>query len=65
MSKRIMPPTNCLAGGCSTIGFCSRCGFDDAENERRKELPLVLCRDGLRRKIIPRKDQEQEEATNE
>ncbi len=55
MSKITNPPENCLMGGCDTIGKCSRCGFDRAENKRRKSLPLVTGTDGLRRKIIPAK----------
>lgn len=48
---------NCLyhPHGC---GFpqCSGCGFDRAEAERRRKLPLVRGRDGLRRKIIKRQE---------
>lgn len=55
MAARSTPPRNCLCGGCDAIGQCTRCGFDRAENERRKKLPLVNI-DGLRRKIIPRND---------
>lgn len=33
---------------------CEYCGFNAEEAERRKKLPLVLCPDGLRRKIIKR-----------
>lgn len=65
MNKKPKPPENCLKDGCFWPSGCSHCGFDKAENERRKKLPLVMCHDGLRRKIIPRKNQEQEEATNE
>lgn len=68
MSERPKPPKNCLRGGCDVIGQCSRCGFDRSENERRKLLPLVKGEDGLRRKIIPRKERpgdEREETSNE
>lgn len=67
MRERNNPPANCLLGGCDTIGKCSRCGFDRAENERRKSLPLVIGSDGLRRKIIPAKEEicnEQEGSDN-
>lgn len=68
MSEKPKPPKNCLRGGCDSVGKCSRCGFDREEYERRKKLPLVLGPDGLRRKIIPRKEHpedEQEETANE
>ena len=32
---------------------CARCGWNDEEAERRKAMPLTLCEDGLRRKILP------------
>ena len=32
---------------------CRHCGWDDEEAERRKAMPLALCEDGLRRKILP------------
>ena len=68
MKESPKPPENCLKNGCFWPSNCSRCGFDKAENERRKKLPLVLGRDGLRRKIIPREyspDDEQEEVSPE
>lgn len=37
---------------------CERCGFFSEEAERRRELPLVEDGDGLRRKIIRRKANE-------
>ena len=56
---------NCMRGGCARwwgaakakLKFteCERCGFDYKEDERRKQLPLVMCKDGLQRKIIPAK----------
>lgn len=68
MNEKPKPPENCLKNGCYWPSNCSRCGFNKAEAERRKKLPLVLWSDGLRRKIIPRKERpedEQEETTNE
>lgn len=65
MSKRTKPPENCLRGGCDSIGKCEHCGFDIAENKRRKKIPLVLCKDGLRRKIIPRTEEKKEEKPSE
>jgi len=35
--------------------MCVRCGFSKTEDELRKKLPLTLCEDGLRRKLIPPK----------
>ena len=59
------PPANCLKGGCYWPSGCSSCGFDKNEAERRKQLPLVLCKDGLRRKIISTKTKtEKEEDAN-
>lgn len=58
---------DCLRGGCERwyynqtgpttvwIEDCWRCGFNVLENERRQKIPLTLCEDGLRRKIIPAK----------
>jgi len=48
---------NCLyhPHGCGNPN-CARCGFDRAEAERRRKLPLVRGRDGLRRKIIKRQE---------
>ena len=43
----------CIYGGCDVPRGCARCGFNREEDARRKELPLTLCKDGLRRKIIP------------
>lgn len=31
---------------------CAKCGFNADEDERRKNIPLTLCEDGLRRKLI-------------
>lgn len=31
---------------------CARCGFNADEAERRKNIPLTECDDGLRRKVI-------------
>ena len=46
---------NCLCPSSYCYRNCERCGFDKDENERRKQIPLTLCPDGLRRKIIPRR----------
>lgn len=35
--------------------LCERCGFSKKENAFRKSIPLTICDDGLRRKIIPAK----------
>lgn len=60
---------DCLRGGCERWYFnqdgpnpialneCARCGFNIAEDEMRKKIPLTLGKDGLRRKIIPAKPQ--------
>lgn len=45
----------CLKGRCDDIQGCSRCGWNEKEDARRKKIPLTLCEDGLRREIIPRK----------
>lgn len=47
----------CMNGGCynATTKCCGTCGMNPAEAERRKKVPVVKCRDGLRRKIIRRK----------
>lgn len=44
----------CMNGGCynATTQCCSNCGMNPEEAERRKMVPVVKCRDGLRRKII-------------
>lgn len=55
MSKEKKGVPNCIKGGCYGVHNCSGCGFDKAEDARRKEIPLTLCEDGLRRKIIHRK----------
>ena len=69
MSKKELPIKNgkCLRNGCAAwqqllrfdptgeLKECERCGFNVQEDARRKEIPLTLCADGLRRKIIPPK----------
>ena len=58
--------TKCLRNGCERWlwakdnGYlplleCETCGFNVLEDARRKKIPLTLCEDGLRRKIISRK----------
>lgn len=37
---------------------CGRCGFNIHEANRRAEIPLTPCPDGLKRKIITRRVQE-------
>ncbi len=32
--------------------FCKFCGFEASEAEKRKKIPLTLCEDGLKRKIL-------------
>ena len=48
-------PKGCLNVTCWDHRGCSRCGFFEEEAERRKQIPLTLCEDGLRRKLIPPK----------
>lgn len=31
---------------------CENCGFNPVEAKRRKNIPLTLCADGLRRKVV-------------
>lgn len=64
MSHKISATDNCIKNGCRYAVDCERCGFDRAENERRKKIPLTLCKDGLMRKIIPRKNHETPEVQN-
>lgn len=42
--------TNCI---CTLKRGCDRCGFNKPEADRRREIPLTLCKDGLMRKLIP------------
>ena len=46
--------TFCINGGChnKTNDFCSTCGFNAREAEKRKELPLVKLQDGRRGKLV-------------
>lgn len=48
---------HCQLGGCEnkTNKCCVECGFQKEEARRRKQIPAVMCKDGLRRKIIRRK----------
>lgn len=55
MSEISKPVQGCLKGSCTISRDCARCGFNEKEDARRKQIPLTLCEDGLRRKIIPRK----------
>lgn len=59
---------NCLYGGCERweramqagLKFpeCERCGFDEEEAKRRADIPLTMGKDGLQRKLIPKKPKE-------
>lgn len=68
MSKKKLPRTNenCLrSNACAEWQYfkdgnpteefpeCERCGWNVQEDAFRKDLPLTLCPDGLRRKLIP------------
>lgn len=44
-----------ISGGCDGPFICERCGFNSAEAERRKRLPLYLCADGLARVFVAQK----------
>lgn len=58
---------DCLRGGCErwfysqtgndpvNIEECERCGWNKEEDARRKKIEPTLCKDGLRRIIIPAK----------
>lgn len=48
-------PKGCLNITCWDHRGCDRCGFNVEEDARRKQIPLTLCEDGLRRKLIPPK----------
>ena len=44
---------SCTQGGCGiTTRDCTGCGFNEAEAERRKKIPLKVGADGLRYKNI-------------
>ena len=45
-------PKGCLNITCWDHRGCARCGFNVDEDARRKQIPLTLCEDGLRRKLI-------------
>lgn len=53
----------CVMGGCylgkDNKPRCQHCGFEEKEAERRKALPLVKDKDGLRRKHVGIKQDEQ------
>ena len=43
----------CLLHGCDAeIRDCTVCGWNKEEAARRSRLPLIHCRDGLRRKLV-------------
>lgn len=64
---RLTSNRDCLMGGCDAwfqakhiggdgyIEKCWRCGFNVLEAARRRQIPLTPCKDGLSRKIIPKK----------
>lgn len=55
----------CEMGGCdSPRKKCANCGFESHEAYRRSMIPLTLCEDGLKRKILRREDDEGTEATS-
>lgn len=69
MARRILfKNKNCIKHGCEDwennyisaepYPFCEHCGFNKLEAERRKKIPLVLCEDGLRRKILSTGEEE-------
>lgn len=49
---------NCTKGGCAHVSAngqeCRGCGFDAAEHQRRKSLPLVELPNGLLGKVVQR-----------
>lgn len=58
--------SKCLRNGCERWFWakdinnlplldCETCGFNILEDQRRKKIPLTLCEDGLRRKIITKR----------
>lgn len=53
----------CQIGGCdnATSKCCATCGFWPEESKRRREIAPVMCKDGLRRKIIRRKKNDVED----
>lgn len=80
MSKDKMPAKNgkCIrSNGCAAWQYfaednpgkefpeCERCGWNVQEDARRKAIPLTLCSDGLRRKIIPPRQSTVEDAETE
>lgn len=48
-----MLPRKARAQECG--GGCAGCGWNRAEHEMRQTLPLTMCEDGLRRKILPKR----------
>lgn len=69
MKKQIMPPSNCLIGGCAQWFvhnkdgkkhrcYVEGCGFDEEEDARRKKIPLSEGAYGIRRKHIKRRSKE-------
>lgn len=59
-NPKCLRPNGCMAWqfhreGNPAMDFqdCERCGWNRVEAEMRKTIPLTLCPDGLRRKLIP------------
>lgn len=53
----------CTLGGCDTPASrkkCAKCGWEEAERERRSHIPLTECEDGIKRMIITREMKEGE-----
>lgn len=48
----------CIIGRCmhGEGPWCNRCGFNQYEDERRKQLPLIEGEDGISRKYVGIKD---------
>lgn len=75
MNENTKRNDKCLRGGCERwfnankqnrkLAECERCGWDKEENERRRKLPLVVGKDGLRRIVIPAKPPIESEAVND
>ncbi len=55
MNKETISPKDfCILHGCHTGAgpWCNRCGFNRQEDERRRQLPLVMGDDGILRKYV-------------
>lgn len=45
--------------------MCERCGFSKKEDAMRKAIPLTLCADGLKRKLIPPRNRARKEVPDD